>query len=1148
MGQGSFAPAAAYGIQVLTIEEASSSLGSSFSPTECAPGEDRAPALDSTIADKASFDSEVLRGMEDLVGRLGRFWGPVGSSEEEDSEGGGGPCTFPGAGSDSFERYQVIGRVGEGGFGLVFRARDLVLNRDVALKIPRPEALMSPPLRRRFLREARAAAALDHPNIVQVHDAGQVGPLCYIASAFCEGLTLAAWLDRPFADPTSGQAARLIRALALALQHAHDEGILHRDLKPSNILLQGDPNEPDLDGFVPRISDFGLAKFADEVGGETRSDTPMGSPPYMAPEQALGRMQDIGPGSDIYGLGAILYQLLTGFPPFRGKSRGELLRQIVDADPRSPRSLRPSLERDIETICLKCLAKEPWRRYPTAQTLADDLGRFLRREPVLARPAPAWEVAAKWCRNQPWKAATLLLIIASVLGAAGAAFWRNGILRRHNGELEGALSLARTHEASTRRLLYDSKIRLAQHALDSGNPELTQEILEGLAPGHDQDDLREFAWHYLHRKSRLVVSLMFDPDTVISRLALSPDGRTLFAGGPEGWLSFWNLAEERQETKVLAHSGKVDGLVFSPDGKVLASWTRVATAPEKVKLWNPATGRELATVAESADGIVNGVLFSGDGGTLVVRSIHEPHGRSIYTYTFWDFSKGPGRIVPLGEPTEWNHLEFSPDGRWLATVEPDRPAAVTLRDPSTRRPIRTIANNFGGIIDIEFTPNGKRLLASSDRGLTVWEAESGWEVASFEGLSASKLQFSPDGDRAATISVDTNSFSLIVDLLTRPRLCISRTKLANRIGAIDAAFSPDGRLLAVGGRAIPPALWDTSSGREVATFPNKSVDAPQTLFTRDGQSLIFASEDGRVRCWHFGPTRTVPAELPKIDKELWAIAYSPDGTTVASAGDDNLIRLWDPQDCRLKSTLKGHAYLVASVSFSPDGTRLVSGSFDSTVRIWDLQNHQPPVVINGHVGTVRAVAFSPDGRKVASAGSDRILRLWDAETGKPLSSMNGHRDTIHALTFGVGGKILVTASDDRTIKVWDAETGAEKASLVNFKKNFGVAFSCDGSQLVSSDDTGTVTLWDTATWTKQKVLKGSDAGVRGISLSPDRKLLATACTDSKVRIWDMISGQMTLELAGHQKQVNAISFAPGGKTIASCDDAGAIKLWQAGDN
>ena len=280
-----------------------------------------------------------------------------GLAERGDARGsrrGGSPLAFG--------RFEVVREVGRGGFGVVYLARDRVLGRNVALKIPLPERLASPEGRRRFMREAHASAVLDHPHIVPVFEADERGPIAYIASAYCDGPSLSAWLKAGTEPVPPRAAAGMIAALAGAVQHAHDRGIVHRDLKPSNVLLQGpaglDPAEADLSRLVPRVTDFGLAKLADEDGDETRSGAPLGSPPYMAPEQAAGRPRDIGPATDVYALGATLYEVLTGRPPFRGETPAETIRQVIEQDPIPPRVLRPDLPRDLETICLHCLKKD----------------------------------------------------------------------------------------------------------------------------------------------------------------------------------------------------------------------------------------------------------------------------------------------------------------------------------------------------------------------------------------------------------------------------------------------------------------------------------------------------------------------------------------------------------------------------------------------------------------------------------------------------------------------------------------------------------------------------------------------------------------------------------------------------------------------
>ena len=288
--------------------------------------------------------------------------------------------------------------LGQGAFGVVFLASDSVLGRKVALKVPRPFALVTPEIRRRFVREAEAASRLDHPHIVPVYDVGEEGPICYIASAYCEGLTLADWLRRRSAAVAFTEAARLVAILSEAVAHATTRGILHRDLKPGNILLQRTGSAPAaaeprhrLGDYVPRICDFGLAKLLDQESHETCSGVPIGSPAYMAPEQAAGRLRDHGPATDVYALGVILYELLTGRPPLRGETDLETLRLVADQESPPPRELRPGLPRDLNTICAKCLEKRPKDRYDSALALAADLQRFLAGKPVHARPIRLWQ-------------------------------------------------------------------------------------------------------------------------------------------------------------------------------------------------------------------------------------------------------------------------------------------------------------------------------------------------------------------------------------------------------------------------------------------------------------------------------------------------------------------------------------------------------------------------------------------------------------------------------------------------------------------------------------------------------------------------------------------------------------------------------------
>jgi WD40 repeat protein len=723
------------------------------------------------------------------------------------------------------------------------------------------------------------------------------------------------------------------------------------------------------------------------------------------------------------------------------------------------------------------------------------------------------------------------------MGLGGAAFWRDGVLRRHNSELRSALERAEENESATRRLWYDSQMRLAQQAWISGQVELAQEILEGLRPESPRRDLRGFEWHYLRRVCHHDFSVLTGHEPL--SMIVSPDGRTLVSGDGYGSLLFWDLASGRERIRFQGHARQVSGLLFSPNGGTLATWSTVAGTPSEVRLWDPGTGGLLATIA-GISGHVVGLAFS-PGGRVLAVSEHDRNGDSSKNRAvFCSLERGPENPARGAAPIVCDKIAYSPDGRWLATSAGS--GNVTLRDATTGDARVTLCKPFRSISEMAGSNDGGTLAVADHTSVGFWDIATQRELGSVAIPSLVSLAFSPDGNRLAGVSDTGKAIKLIVDVRTNPRVILLETASGKELQTV---FSADGKTLAGGGSGLSPTVWDASSGRKLAEFSGKTGSAGRLAFAPGGESLIFSSEDGRIRSWHFVKKSEPIAELAAHNAEVWGLAYTPDGTTLVSSADDHSIKRWDTRHSASPLTLKGHNALVASLAISADGTLLASAGFDKTVRLWDLPSGNPRAVLRGHTDRVRAVAFSSDGRTLASAGSDKTVHLWDVNRGESLLAFTGHADTVRALAFDGSGTLLVSTGDDRTIRGIEVRRGREAFSLPCSEHNSALAFSADGSLLASGDDRGTLSIWDVPAWSRVRSVKGSDAGIWGLSFSPDGRTLAAACGDAKVRLWDPITGQEILVLDGHAQRVNAVAFAPDGATLASAGHDGAIRFWRA---
>jgi WD40 repeat protein len=1089
-------------------------------------------------------------------------------------------------------RFRIRRELGRGGYGIVFQAYDPQLGRDVALKIPRAEVVLSPELRERFLREARAAAGLDHPNLVPVFDAGQVGPVCYIASAYCPGTTLDAWL-KARADPVPWQeAATLVATLAEAVHHAHAQGVVHRDLKPSNVLLQiadcrmqiGEQTDSqsaicNLQSAIPKITDFGLAKFhslepgATALQYQTQSGAIVGTPRYMAPEQAVGSSQTVGPPADIHALGAILYEVLTGRPPFVADTVLDTLEQVRSFEPVPPRRLRPRLPRDLETICLRCLQKEPGKRFTSAGELGQDLRRLLAGEPIRARPVGTWERLVKWARRRPAAAALVAVTsLASVLLVTGLVV---GLV-----VITGALQ--REQQTS-----YLKGITSAQHEISVGNWGRVDEFLEGCP-----ERLRGWEWHHLKRlrHARPIPPLPMGERVSMTTgfdMAFHPDSRLLAVPSSERnsgefrySIRVWDTSSGREVFTIHGHKDRVLGVAFSPDGRRLASTSQ----DTKVMVWDVSAGLAKGELHEPLftcphEEPVIGVAFSPDGGRLASASALT---KKAGTVKVWDAAGGkllwrfPGQTLP----NVFVHLAFSPNGdRLAAGGESD---TVKVWDLTTGEAVRTLWGHTEAILNVTFSPDGRRLISGGwDRVVRVWDLDDPDASASqrdvlaprwkFDNFStgASAMALSPDGSRLAIGGPTGDGHVRIYDMSTGSLLLT----LKGDYRVISVAFSADGGRLAAVGHDKVVRLWDTTTGDEVLSLRGHGDIVGHVLFSPNGQRLASVSADGTVRVWDASPIGASGDSHVRTlggpdDGEFFGVAFhpTPDSPLVASASADRRIKLWNSRTGEVVQTFgghkdRGHKEAALCVAFRPDGRQLLSGSMDRTVKLWDAETAEelPLPDMGAFKVMVRSVAFQPDGKAFATVSHQTVQR-WEARTGRPLFDREADQEHGNWVAFSRDGKYLAAVGHSGTAKVWSVETGEEVCAFKGHKGSvFCVAFDPTGTYLASGDSDSNVKLWYRATGKEictlarradDPTVAGHSDYVFGATFSSDGKYLATASW-KEVIVWDVsslekIKDRRTFDrLAG---RILCVAFSPDGKRLAAASGykgKGEIKIWDS---
>ncbi len=1004
-------------------------------------------------------------------------------------------------------RYTLQEKIGEGGMGDVWVAKQTEpVKRKVALKLIKA-GMDSRAVLQRFEQERQALAIMEHPNIARVIDGGMTAERRpFFVMELVNGLPLTKFCDE--ARLTPKERLDLFVPICQAVQHAHQKGIVHRDLKPANILVTLIDGKP-----VPKVIDFGVAKA---TGGKltdeslsTQFGAVVGTLEYMSPEQAAFSGVDIDTRADIYSLGVILYELLTGLRPIDSKrlkhaALAEMIRIIQEDQPSKPstrlstadslpslaamRHTEPNrlialLRGELDWVVMKCLEKSRERRYETVNGLARDIQRYLADLPVEARPPSTGYRLRKFLqRNKRPVLAASLVLLALVAGLALASY---GFVRakserdsantaRTEAQEQRDIAEKASSEAVAQKKIADSQKKLANENASKadGNARTAElRLAEGLISQGDAWSLagRFDEAHPLYAQAYDKFAELKEP-LIAAELGL--------------WSSYHQTAFPL--LSLTGHSETVHSVAIARDGRIALS----GSGDNTLKLWDMATGKELRSFTGHS-GPVHSVAISPDGRTAVSGGAGLDK-----TLKLWDLASGKELRTFTGHSSTVFSVAIAPDGRTALSGSVDK--TLKLWDLASGKELRTISTGHS-MTSVAIAADGRIGLSGSwDHTLKLWDLNSGKELRTF--------------NRAHSIAV------------------------------YSVAIASDGRTALSGSRDKTLILWDLASGKELRTFTGHSGGVHSVAIAPDGRTALSCSADKNLRLWNLGSVKELRI-FTGHSGPVVSVGISPDGRTALSGSYDKTLKLWDLASGKELRTFTGHTGWVSCVAISPDGRTALSGSDDKTLKLWDLTSGKELRNFTGHANGVPCVAFAPDGQTALSGSFDKTLKLWDLASGKELRTLTGHSDLLSSVAIAPDGRTALSGSCDKTLKLWDLASGKE---LRTFTGHSGPVLSVgicpDGRTALSGSYDKTLKLWDLASGKELCTFTGHSGPMTSVAISPDGRTALSGSEDKTLKLWELASGKELRTFTGHSR-IDTIAIAPDGRTALSGSYDGTLKLW-----